>query len=420
MVMALSPLTAQKAHASTSVIGGVDHAGWILTEALEIISTYYMGDVDLDRLVSYALSAIADALGDEYSYFMPPDETDSFVDSLASDRLLFGIVFGGDNTGNVIIHQVLYGSSAQEEGLVSGDVIVSINSSSVSGLEVRDVTSMLIGVPIGESAIIEFVRDESLLSVEIYRRELPNPSVFVYEIDELLDTVNPMPNTRVVYIGFIGEGTASELRFQIAALVEEGVTNIILDLRNNSGGYMDIGLEICQMLVSRGPILILRDNLGNTTVFNSELPEVPFEEIIVLTDRGTASAAEIIAAALKERGSTVIGEQTFGKTSLQHFFNLDIGHLRLTTHEIFSPSGIRIHNIGITPNIEVFFPDPLVYGKSDTADVEVMLRFLGLYEDVFDDVSIDLINNLNAQFLNFVRSDDIVLREAYEHLRGSR
>jgi len=435
-VITLSPITAQRADASVFGASEIDQAGWILLEALELIATYYKGDIDFERLLSYALSGMTEALDDEFSYFLPTEESERFVENLAPSRLLFGIIFGMDSANNVVIQQVLYGSSAQEEGISSGDIILSVNGVSVSGLSLTEVTALLVRAPQSQAATIEFLRNNENLSVEIYRRELPNPSVFVYEIEELLEGVEPIPNTRVVYISFIGESTADELRFIIADLRESGVKNIILDLRNNSGGYMDIGLAICQMLMGQGPVLVLRDGAGNATAFHSNLPYDPFEEIIVLTDRGTASAAEIIAAALRDRGATIIGEQTFGKASLQHFFDLEIGHLRLTTHEVFSPNGTRIHDVGITPDIEVTIPNLVVYtadGEADILGIKKILEFLGFYDaelglaiskfrestDLYPGVHIDIyfIAVLNAHFLELVRNNDFALKAAYEYIK---
>ena len=185
---------------------------------------------------------------------------------------------------------------------------------------------------------------------------------------------------------------------------------------------MDIGLAICQMLVSCGPVFVLRNNLGSTVVFYSELEQAPFEEIVVLVDRGTASAGEVIAAALRDRGATLIGEQTFGKTTMQHFFELNIGYLRLTTHEVFTPRGERIHYIGLIPDIKINFPSFLIYNPYEPDDtleaVKEMLEFLGFYDEEPENVDIQLIATLNAQFIELMRSDDLVLREAYEYIRG--
>ena len=422
------------------------HLGYLLATAFEVIAEHYIGEVDLEELFLSALSGMTDLL-DEYSYFMPPGDAFSFSDGLSATRMLFGLSLLTDPDGRIVVYEAHEGSSAMDAGVMPGDIIVSLNSESVADATMSQVGDMLNRVPPGRILRAEFLRDDETFTVELVRREFPNPSVFTYRLDELLDRAEADDTLRLVRLSFIGENTAYELREVIDGLVEEGVEKIILDLRGNGGGIFDTALDICRMLVSRGPILMLRNNAGLLTVYHSALDEVPFAEIVVLVDRGTASASETIAAALQDRGSTVIGENSFGKTSMQHVFNFNVGYLRITTHENFGPRGMQIEGYGITPDIEVTIPLPelLRYtpGEPDILGVKETLHMLGYFDGYIDDgcdeaakyaisrfrlsaglepgkhIDLELKATLNAYIIRLFTGTDAILEAAYEYVRGS-
>ena len=140
---------------------------------------------------------------------------------------------------------------------------------------------------------------------------------------------------------------------------EQGVTQIILDLRSNPGGHVDQALEISEKIVPEGRIISTFDRRIGSTEYLSTLRTPPFERVFILTDQHTASAAEIIASALQDSGiGTVIGRHTYGKGLIQGTFELTFslgGAVTMTVQEYFRRNGMRIDEIGITPNIQVEF-----------------------------------------------------------------
>jgi carboxyl-terminal processing protease len=166
------------------------------------------------------------------------------------------------------------------------------------------------------------------------------------------------------------------MRAAFTQMRREGVTGLILDLRGNTGGYLDVTLEICRMLVPRGIILQTVGAAGRTRTFSSHLNAPPFGTMVVLTDRYTASAAEVIASALQDSGAAiVVGERTYGKGVIQSFFvNPSGGALRLTTEEYFTRNGNAINNVGITPDVEVARDNRQNHDGTLEKALEIILR----------------------------------------------
>jgi len=437
--MCKTPITA---HAGQSrLINNPGHGGDLLAEAFELLAEHYINELDLEQLFLAALSGMTDLL-DDYTYFMPQNEAVVFIDSLSSTRLLFGIALATDSFGNVVVQEVLEDSAAIESGIAIGDIIVSLNDEDLRQATLIEIGDLLSQIPAELQVKAEFLRDGEVFSVNLARSEVPNPSVFIYRLEDVLEHAEPDSRLRLINLTFVGENTAFELREAIELLSEEGVERIILDLRGNGGGMFDIALEICRMMVSRGPVFMMRGRTDVLTSYHSSLAEPPFKDIVVLVDGATASAGEVIAAALQDRGATVMGETSFGKSSMQHVFDLDVGYLRVSTHEIFGPSGMRIDKHGVVPDIEISLPKLLVHipDEPDILGLKKALMFLGLFEGTIDInydeaaryavaafreaeglepgyyIDIELTAAINTHILRLLQTGDIVLEAAYEHI----
>ena len=193
-------------------------------------------------------------------------------------------------------------------------------------------------------------KDGQLRKVRVIRKEIKNPSVGGQFV----------PNTKIGYIriAVFNENTVEDFTKEYKKLEEKGMQSLILDLRSNPGGILDAGVGVARMLVPKGPIVSVIDKNGNKYVESSSLEKVQYP-LAVLVDHGSASAAEIVAGAIKDtKAGKLFGVKTFGKGSVQSVYRLDNSTaVKITIANYYTPSGVSIHNVGIEPDEVVELPD---------------------------------------------------------------
>ncbi len=360
---------------------------WALGEIMEIIDDAYVGEKPNEDEIFYsALHGIADSL-DGYSQFFTEGELQSFLSSMETEGYLFGIAIDEDSKGNVYIKEVLKGSTAEEEGLQEKDQIVKVNGVLVSGYDSYYILEILNQRADG-TASVEILRSGVPMKKELKKTDISYPMV---EKKNLLAILPPeetknrpeiLKNTGYLGVKVIGEGAAQELADAIKTLKNEGKMNLILDLRGNTGGYFEEGIEICRLLVPEGNIITKVDSKGNKTEVKSTLKNKPFKNIMVLVDENTASAAEIISSALQDSGSLIIGQQTYGKGVGQSVYEIpEVGYFKITTEKYYTRLGRELNMQGVTPNIPVEYPEALYVrdytASSDIIEIKALLSFCG-------------------------------------------
>jgi carboxyl-terminal processing protease len=196
-------------------------------------------------------------------------------------------------------------------------------------------------------------KDGEEKEVKVVRKDIKAPSVG----GQLL------PNTKIGYIRItvFNEATGEDFKKTYEKLQAEGMEATILDLRGNPGGILDDGVAVAGMLVPKGPIVSLVYKNGDKYVENSSLEQVKYP-LAVLVDHGTASAAEIVAGAVKDtKAGKLFGVKTFGKGSVQGVYRIDNDTaVKITTARYYTPSGVSIHNVGIEPDVKIELPDNAV------------------------------------------------------------
>ena len=403
----------------------VELAEAILASAIETIAADYNGEIDYDRLVKSALYGIFSGL-DEHSAYLPEEDFEEFISGIKPSRLLYGILFHKGNDGKIRIRQIYEGSSAIDAGLMAGDVLVSANGISVEGMSVSKAIAEM-NKNTSNKADAVFMRDELEIKAALEKRELANKTVFVYGIEDMLEQrqKEKAADVRIVQIGAVGENTADEMKMTIEDLKNQGVKRIILDLRGNEGGYFDVGIDICKMLVSRGAVLSKVEGGDRILTYYSAQEKAPFDEIVVLTDGNTASAAEMITACLKDRGSKIIGQQTYGKASIQSVYETYGGAFKLTTGEYFSPSGTKINKVGIVPDIYVEFPDFLGYTLETTGEDILQLKKIlsycgyeiGSLDETYDELTkASVVKAKTAMGMEATDKVDIYVKDAINNM----
>jgi carboxyl-terminal processing protease len=351
----------------------IQFSGQLFTDLLRLIVQQYMGDaVTPAELLDAAVSGMTDTL-DPYSYYMNAEQMASFGTSMSGKLTGIGVVIHLNEAGQIEIARVLADSPALEAGLKRGDIIFSVNGTETDGMKPDEVT-MIITDKAVTRAEIKVMRGGVEMGFNIEKREIKSSTVVTDRIEEMLGIKNTgaFKDFRYLGVSSIGDATAQDFTQALEAFKKENVRGVVLDMRGNPGGYLHSAIDICRKLVPAGPLFYIVDKQGNQEAVDSELPEAPFPKIIILVDRNTASAAELITAAMQDaKAALVIGETTYGKGVIQSVFDLpNDGGLSLTTEEYLRRSGEKVHEIGVTPDIELTGEDmnPFTYETpEDTA-----------------------------------------------------
>jgi carboxyl-terminal processing protease len=342
---------------AASVFAGRNVAGdglpWeevrLLTEVLERVKQEYVEPVDDHRLMESAVRGMVTDL-DPHSQFLDADEYEEIRISASGNYSGVGLEVNFED-GKVLVVAPIEGTPADKAGIHSGDIILSIDGVAVGDDSVADAISRLRGPP-GTSVNITVTRpsEARTLSFDLVRSNVQVLSVRA----ELLE-----PGYGYVRISQFSETTGSELRKALAGITGGKTTavldGLVLDLRNNPGGVLEAAVEVSDDFLQAG-LIVTASGRGADANFRHEARPgdlVDGAPVVVLVNRGSASASEIVAGALQDnRRATIMGGQTFGKGSVQTVMPLSNGRaIKLTTSRYYTPSGESINGAGITPDI---------------------------------------------------------------------
>lgn len=311
-----------------------------------VIDQLYIGEIDEQKMMDETIRGYVNGLDDEYSEYMTATEWDEYQAAALGNYVGIGIYMSVDKNGNVVVVEPIKGTPAEEAGLKSGDIIVNVNDESMIGIDSEIVSSKIKGEE-GTKVKITVLRDTEYVDFEIERK-----AIKVYHVE------TEMLENNIGYISLIAfdEGCADEVKNAYMSLKEKGAKKFILDLRNNTGGLVVECLEIADMILPKGSIeLVTVDAQGNKEISESKNDQIVEGEMVVLINEYSASASEILVAALKENDrAEVVGKTSYGKGVIQSVLELNDGSvLKLTVSEYFTPKENKINKIGVTPDYEV-------------------------------------------------------------------
>ncbi|MBE3568865.1 MAG: S41 family peptidase [Bacillales bacterium] len=322
--------------------------------AYELISDKYVEKVSSAQLVEGAISGMLAALKDPYSVYMDAETAHQFNDSLDSAFEGIGAEISVKD-GKLLIVSPLKDSPAEKAGLKPNDQIIKVNGKNVEGVDLYKATKKIRGKK-GTTVTLEVRRDGAAkpLTFKVKRDEIPIQTVY--------GNIKQEHGKRLGYIEItsFSEKTGKDFKKKLKQLEKEHIQGLVLDVRGNPGGLLTSVEEILKELVTNHkPYLQIEERSGKKVPYYSSKKKAKPYPIVVLTDGGSASASEILAAALKEaEGYTLIGQKTFGKGTVQQAVPLSDGsNIKLTTYKWLTPNGNWIHHKGIEPNIVVKQPD---------------------------------------------------------------
>jgi len=410
VICLLTPLSINAEDAAITDSDKTQMAGELLTGVMDLLLSRFVGEkITPEYLYESALRGMMDSL-DPYSQYLSSDELDELTKSFSGKMYGIGITLDASDKNAITIRSVLADSPADKSGLEKGDILLEVNGQEVNGFSLDKILSL-----IDETTIVTFKiqRGTETFERSIEKDELNVPTVATAQFEDLIDSAKDRDNSalRYVVISEFGSETDSEFGDTISKLLDQGVKRIVIDLRGDPGGYADSVIKICNRIVPKGPIMYTINKQGTMTLINSNLEQEPFEKIVVLTDGGTASAAEVLASALQDsKAAIIVGETTYGKGVIQSLYPMPTGGaLKFTTEEYLRRSGEKINNIGVIPDVKIAMPslitEPVDLDENNASDTIPMVR----QALAFLDYSFDSVDNENIY--------DASLKEAVKHFQ---
>jgi carboxyl-terminal processing protease len=332
-------------------------------DVLNFINEYYCLDYDINDLVEGAIAGAVDALDDPYTVYLKPGKLDEYVDLITGTYVGAGFTYSNSDKGMEVIF-VESESSAEKAGIKPGDIITHVNAKTVA--EYTDDELDKLFVKEGSELKLQVIHLDGTsaeITVEIAR--VSRQSVFVNDYDGVM----------YIKITQFDEDTGAEFTAAMDKIEKLECKGIILDLRDNGGGYETQANIVADRILPEGLIAYSEDKNGNRlseTKSDAKCISVP---LAVLVNGNTASASELVTGAIRDhKAGTIIGEKTYGKAlgQTRRDYTNDGSGVILTIARFFTPSGECIHGVGITPEIEI----PLVEGSETDVQLEKAFEIL--------------------------------------------
>lgn len=304
--------------------------------------------LDDTKLMQGAIRGMLESLGDQHTSYMDPDQFNQANMSISGEY--DGIGAWVDASGDYLtIISPMPGSPAEQAGLQPGDKVIAIDGEDMTGIPGDLVIRRVLG-PAGSTVQLTIVREgeSKPLDFEIIRAHIVVPSVESKMLDNGIGYIK---------LNTFGDNSTSELRAALKEILAQKPRGLVLDLRNNGGGYLTTAIEVVSEFIGEGVVMVEKFGDGESKTYNAQrggmATEIP---LVVLVNKGTASASEIVAGAVQDyaRGK-VVGETTFGKGSVQIWTPLsnNQGAVRVTVAKWFTPKERSIHEVGLTPDVVV-------------------------------------------------------------------
>ena len=369
------------ANTSSGAEGAIDLSRF--NEVLNLVEERHVGDETEQQLVDGAIKGLVESLNDPYSQYLTDEEMKAMISDLSGSFEGIGAVIESrSSTGDscttlgpdcfLLVVSPIDGSPAKAAGIVSGDRITAVDGTSVDGETLDSAVRKVRGAK-GTTVVITVIRgSEAPQEISIVRDVIVVPAVEPKE----LSTASGDP-VGYLRLAEFSEVAAEQFHAALQKVVDAGTTRIVLDLRDNPGGYLSTALAIASEFIADGVVYMEETSDGKRTETRANgggSATDPSIRLVVLINKGSASASEILAGALKDRGrATLVGETSFGKGVVQTFIDLSDGSgLKLTIAKWLTPNGTWINKVGIAPDY------PVASGTGGNADDPVLAKALDL------------------------------------------
>ncbi len=328
-----------------------------------LLDKYYVDGVDDEKLVEGIYYGMADSIGDPYTSYLSKEQVNSFMESTNGNFYGIGVSILADYENSTLtVVSPIDDTPAEKAGILPGDIITKIDGVNVKDMDISEAITKIKG------------EEGSLVNITIYRQSENKEIDFNIERSaiEVQSVAGKMLEDDIAYIAISGfkANTFDQFSKIYDELMNEGAKGLIIDVRNNPGGLLDVVNKIADKLLPEGNIVYTIDKEGNRTDYNSDKESVNVP-LVLLVNGNSASASEILAGAVQDSGTgELVGTQTFGKGLVQNIYTLPDGSaLKITIQKYYTPNGVCIQGTGITPDYVVELPEeagPVITEDEDT------------------------------------------------------
>ena len=324
----------------------------------DVINEYYYqdADIDVDAMTEGMYAGMVSALGDPYSVYYTEEEWADLMRE--TEGIYYGIgayLMLDENTGAAKISGVIDNTPAQEAGLRADDLIYMVDGEMTMGLELSEIVARVKGEE-GTTVHLTIYREgeSDYLEIDVERRKIESPTVNY----EMLEN-----DIGYIQITEFDDVTTDQFTEALATVKGSGAKGLILDLRGNPGGSLNVVVDIAREILPKGLIVYTEDKYGERDEYNCDGRKELEIPLVVLVNGNSASASEILAGAIKDYGKgTLVGTTTFGKGIVQRVLPLTDGTaLKLTISAYYTPNGNNIHGVGIEPDVVCEFDGDAYY-----------------------------------------------------------
>lgn len=316
------------------------------------IDTYYLEDADEEKYADGIYKGLINSLGDKYAEYYTEEEYIELKEATSGKYCGIGAqVMQERDTGVISIVLPFKGSPAAEAGILPGDIIYKVAGEEVTGQDLTGVTAKMKGEE-GTTVDLQIFRDGKYIDITVERREIEVPTV---DYEMLKDKIG------YIAVSAFDEVTAQQFRKALDDLEKQGQKGLIIDLRNNGGGRLDVCVDMLDRMLPEGTIVSTKTKAGTGETFTSTDKESFDKPLVVLINGNSASASEVFVGAIRDYElGKLVGTKSFGKGIVQSIFDLRDGTaVKFTTSEYFSPKGNNIHGTGFEPDVEVELDEEL-------------------------------------------------------------
>lgn len=352
----------------------------VLLELMDMADAYYYEEINTQDMLDGAANGLLQGLGDPYTFYYTPEEFAELWEEDEGEYAGVGIQISTSYlTGLCTVSRVFDNGPARAAGIHKGDILYMVEDMYVNSSTINDAVDVMRGIP-GTDVNVTVLRGTEELTFTLTRA-----TITVNRIE------SGMLNDKVGYIflyEFAGD-CATEFATHLQSLEQQGMEGLIIDLRDNPGGWVDDAESIADCFLDKGTLCYLQYKDGSREYYRTKTDRsdrlgLP---LVILVNENSASSSEILTGALKDRANaTVVGVQSYGKGIVQSVVTLDGGAgMQMTVAQYYTPNGNAVHKLGITPDVEIALPqgDNGMYEFGDLNDpqlakaLEVMVQKLG-------------------------------------------
>lgn len=347
-----------------------------LNRIKSIIDTYYLDEIDEDKMVEGMYKGLVSSLEDPYSVYYTKDEFAALMESSSGSYCGIGAYVSQDvKTGVITIVKPFEGGPAYKAGMLPGDIIYKVSGEEATGKDLSEIVSKMKGEE-GTTVDLEIIRagESEPIKLTIERRTVEVPTISY----EMLDN-----KVGYIQIAEFDEVTGPQFRSAITDLDNQGMKGLVIDLRNNPGGLLDTVCDMLDRMLPEGLIVYTEDKNGTRTEEVKSTAEESFDKpLVVMINGNSASASEVFAGAIQDYGiGTILGTTSFGKGIVQSVIPLTDGSgVKVTVSKYYTPKGRNIHEIGIEPDVVVELKDKLktkvVIDKSEDNQLQEAIKII--------------------------------------------